>query len=90
MIAFGEMSYQGDIRFGSVVLALTIDQNGIIEDIEIEHNDLPQLIQHIRKSILQWEFQPGFKDGKPVKTRARYSVSYRSDHFLPGKGKLAN
>ncbi len=90
MIGNDLWAFQGDIRFGSVVLALTIDQNGIIEDIEVEHSDIARLNQHIRRAFLQWTFRPGFKDGKPVKTRSRYSVSYRSDHFLPSKGKSAH
>ncbi len=76
------------IRFGSVVLVFTINENGKVEDLEVEHCDVPALIERIRKTFLQWEFQPGVKDGKAVKTRARYSVNYRSEDFLPRKDRF--
>ncbi|MBL4575492.1 MAG: energy transducer TonB [Opitutaceae bacterium] len=74
---------ESSIRFGEISLAFIIDEEGKIKDLKIEHCNVPELEIHAYKTFMQWEFQPGFKDGKAVKTRARYSTEYQSGAFLP-------
>lgn len=69
---------------GTITLVFTINKEGIIEDLEIENCKSVVLAERLQKSFLRWEFQPGLKEGKAVRTRASYSINYKkTDKCLP-------
>jgi TonB family protein len=71
---------------GTVVLDLTVNGRGEPTDISVVSPLGFGLDERARKAIEQWRFQPGTKDGKPVKIRAMVEVNFK----LPGFSYDAN
>ena len=62
---------------GTVVMQLTIDENGVPREIKIVRSLGMGLDQKAIEAVQQWRFQPGLKDGKPVPVSANLEVNFR-------------
>jgi TonB family protein len=65
---------------GTVVLQVTVDENGAPGRITIVSPLGFGLDDRAREAVSQWTFRPGAKDGKPVKTVSTISVDFRLFH----------
>lgn len=66
------MGLQGDI-----MMALTIDENGIPRDALILSSLGQGLDEQAVSCVSRWRFKPATKDGRPVKFRATIDISFR-------------
>jgi len=65
-----EPTYTEDARAkqieGSVQLGVTVDQNGMPQNIQVKRSLYPSLDQAAIAALRLWRFEPGIKDGQPV------------------------
>jgi TonB family protein len=62
---------------GTVVLELVVSELGRATDIVLVSPVGFGLDERAQHALAQWEFQPGTRDGRPVKTRAVVEVNFR-------------
>jgi len=62
---------------GDVMMALTIDENGIPRDALILSSLGQGLDEQAVSCVSRWRFKPATKDGRPVKFRATIDISFR-------------
>jgi TonB family protein len=62
---------------GAVVLSLQIDADGLAQNIQIMRSLDSGLDQNAVAAIQQWRFEPGEKNGKPVRVAAKIEVNFR-------------
>jgi len=61
---------------GTCVLALVVDEQGLVRDAHITHSLDKRLDQNAIDAIKQWKFKPALKDGKPVAVRTSVEVGF--------------
>lgn len=61
---------------GRVWILFIIDEHGIPGKPRVTESPHPDLSDAALKSIIQWKFKPGKKDGKAVKTRVRMPLAF--------------
>ena len=61
---------------GSVLLALTIDHDGLPQNIHIKRSLEPSLDQAAIEAVRQWRFLPAIKDGQPVSMVITVEVNF--------------
>jgi len=61
---------------GAVSLVFIIDESGIPTRISVEKSSDSRFSQTAIQAVKQWKFQPGFIDGRAVKTRIRLPLSF--------------
>ncbi len=61
---------------GFAVAEFVIDENGDVASVEIKQSSNPVFDAPTIEAIRQWQFTPGQKDGRPVKTRTRVKLPY--------------
>jgi TonB family protein len=54
-----------------------VNQEGIPEDVTVMQALGMGLDERAEECVKKWRFNPGTKDGKPVKVRARVEVSFQ-------------
>ena len=62
---------------GTVKLGLIVDQKGHPQDIEVLAALEPSLDKNAVEAVRKWVFQPGTKQGKPVRVRATIEVNFK-------------
>jgi TonB family protein len=62
---------------GIVKLSLEVSVVGIPENIVVKESVHPDLDTLAVAAVQQWEFEPGTKDGKPVRVDAQVDINYR-------------
>lgn len=62
---------------GVVTLSVIIGTNGAPEKILVIKSDSPALIMSAMEAVRQWRFQPGMKDGQPVRVSATIDITFR-------------
>ncbi|HEY1760333.1 MAG TPA: energy transducer TonB [Bryobacteraceae bacterium] len=62
---------------GSVLLKLTVDENGDAQDIQVVRSLDEGLDQNAIEAVRQWRFAPGTEDGKPVAVSANIEVNFK-------------
>jgi len=62
---------------GSVVLAFTVGADGSVHDIQLVKSLGFGLDEKAAEAVLQWQFQPGKRDGVPVPVKATVEVNFR-------------
>lgn len=61
---------------GTVLLAVTIDRNGRVRDVQVERSLHPGLDEEAVKAVRQWKFRPGEQDGRPVRVNAHVEITF--------------
>lgn len=61
---------------GVVVLEAIIDTDGSVSEVSVLRS-IPLLDDAAITAVRQWRFEPGFRDGRPVRQRLTVSVSFR-------------
>jgi TonB family protein len=64
---------------GTVVLSIVVNQAGIPEDVAVVQSLGMGLDENAEECVKKWRFNPGTKDGKPVKVRAKVAVSFQME-----------
>ena len=64
---------------GSVVLLFVLDENGRVQDPQVESSTQPEFERPALTAIRRWRFQPGTRDGKPVRSYVRQQIAFRLD-----------
>ncbi len=62
---------------GEVRLIFIVDENGKVRDIKVHSATHPEFGEAAVEAIAQWEFEPGVKNGRSVKTRVRIPLPFR-------------
>jgi TonB family protein len=62
---------------GSVLLKVTVDENGNAQNIQVAKSLDEGLDQKAIEAVRQWRFAPGTEDGKPVAVAANIEVNFR-------------
>lgn len=62
---------------GRVVLGVVIDAKGRPENVKVIEGLEPSLDAKAVEAVRQWKFQPGAKQGKPVRVQATIEVNFR-------------
>jgi TonB family protein len=60
----------------AVVLELLIDENGDVADVKVEEGEEP-FASRAKEGAKSFKFDPAKKDGKPIKARIRYKLSFK-------------
>jgi TonB family protein len=60
----------------SVVLELLIDENGDVADVKVEEGEEP-FASRAKEGAKSFKFEPATRDGKPIKARIRYKLSFK-------------
>ena len=75
-----EAEYTEDARDkkieGSVLLGLTVDHDGLPQNIQIKKSLYPSLDQAAVAAVRQWRFEPAIKDGQPVSMWITVEVNF--------------
>ena len=59
-----------------VLLVFVVLEDGSVDDVRIARMGSPAFAEAAVEAVKQWEFEPGMKDGQPVKTRVRLPMSF--------------
>lgn len=62
---------------GSVKLSVIIERSGVANDVKVVESLDPGLDANAILAVKQWQFEPGKKDGKPVRVSAMIEVNFR-------------
>ena len=69
---------------GTVVLAIEITPQGHAENIKVVKSLDPGLDRNAIEAVRQWTFEPGTRNGAPVRVGAQVEVSFQLEYaFLP-------
>ena len=60
-----------------MLLSMVIDENGVPKSISVMRSLGLGLDEKAIAAVTQWRFQPGAKDGTPVKVQAQIEVTFR-------------
>jgi periplasmic protein TonB len=61
---------------GSVTLVFLLNEEGRVEDARVENSTRPEFEKPALDAVRRWRFQPGMKDGKPVRTYIRVPIRF--------------
>jgi TonB family protein len=61
---------------GSVTFNYTIDEEGRVQNPTIHESDNPAFDEPALTALRQWKYQPATRDGKPVASNVRQSISF--------------
>ncbi len=61
---------------GEVHLVLIVLEDGSVDDVRVMRMSSPAFAEAAVEAAKQWKFEPGMKDGRPVKTRVRLPMSF--------------
>jgi TonB family protein len=64
---------------GTVMLALTIDINGVAHDIRVLQSLGHGLDEKAVEAVQQWKWEPALEDGKPIESKIAIGVEFRRD-----------
>ena len=64
---------------GSVLLGTEIDESGQPLDIEVIRSLGHGLDEEAIEALEKWQFEPGRKDGEPIKVKAQIQISFRCE-----------
>ncbi len=62
---------------GVVQMSAVISKEGVAEEIKVVKGLDPGLDKNAIAAVQQWKFEPGTKDGKPVRVIATIEVNFR-------------
>jgi protein TonB len=62
---------------GLVTLAFLLNEEGRVEDAQIENSTHPEFERPAIEALRRWRFRPGVKDGAPVKAYMRLPMRFR-------------
>ena len=69
---------------GEVTIDFTVDEQGRVQNPVIFQSDNPAFDEPALKALRQWKFQPGTRDGQPVKVRQRVPMVFRLEGGING------
>lgn len=61
---------------GRVWIVFIVDEKGITGNARVLESDHPDFSESAIAAVQSWKFEPGKKDGQPVKTRVRIPLSF--------------
>ena len=62
---------------GKVLLALTVDKEGVPHDVEVVDSLRPDLDEKAMEAVRQWRFEPGRYEDHPVAVKLQIEVTFR-------------
>ena len=62
---------------GTVVLVFVLDENGKARDPRVESSTHPAFEQPALTALRRWRFQPGTREGEPVRSHVRQQIGFR-------------
>ena len=70
------------VAVGTVVLELTVDEKGLVEDVHAVRQ-IETLTETAVNCVKGWQFKPAFVDGKPTRSRITVAVLFNSVAAYP-------
>jgi TonB family protein len=70
------------IGFGTVVLQVTVDAYGAIEDVKVV-KDIKSLTPEAVKCVKKWKFKPAELAGKPVRATIAVAFTFNNPYRAP-------
>ncbi len=61
---------------GSVIVGLTVDENGVPQDVHVVSSSNPGFTSSAINTVKQYRYKPAMKDGKPVSVQLTVSVNF--------------
>ena len=62
---------------GSVGLEVVVEPDGTVSVVRVVRSLDPELDRRAMEAVGKWRFQPGMRDGRPVRVRANVEVNFR-------------
>ncbi len=62
---------------GAVVIVFVLDENGRVQDPRVESSTHPDFEQPALAALRRWRFQPGTREGEPVRSHVRQQIGFR-------------
>ena len=62
---------------GTVTLMFVLNEEGRVEEARVENSSRPEFEKPALDAIRKWRFQPGMKEGQPVRTFIRVPMRFR-------------
>jgi len=91
MIYHVEPKYSEEARAkkieGTVLLAVTVDPNGLPQDIQVTKPLYPSLDANAVEALRKWRFQPYMKDGQPISKRITVEMLFTVNDWEQDKQK---
>jgi len=72
---------------GSVWLKATVDETGKVSEVSVEKATNKDFVSAATDAVKQWEFNPGTKNGKPIKVVVVIPFSFKLDKRSEGSEK---
>ena len=73
---YTEAAREGKIQ-GTTVLSVVVDPQGRAQEIEVKRSLDAGLDRSAVEAVRQWTFEPGRRNGKPVRVAAKIEVNFR-------------
>ena len=64
---------------GTVYVIFVVDQSGRVESPTVQQSSDPVLESAALSAVRQWRFEPGKRNGKPVRFRMRVPITFPKD-----------
>lgn len=61
---------------GTAVIIFIVDEEGRVQNPQIQQSDDPVFERPALTAVKQWRFEPGRRDGEPVRTRMRIPITF--------------
>lgn len=68
-------AYRAKIQ-GTVALECVVEKNGGVGEVKVVKSLDPGLDEEAVKALKQWRFEPGRKEGKPVRVRVELEMTF--------------
>jgi len=70
----------GDTRLsGNVVIEFTVDEEGRVQDMRVVTSTHRAFEKAALAALREWRFEPGVRNGRPVKTKIRLPIAFNSE-----------
>ena len=85
VVSTAELYYPpNSVGFGTVVLAVTLDESGAIENVKVI-KDIKSLTPEAEKCVRKWSFRPARLGGRPVPTIVPVAFTFNNPYTGPAR-----
>ena len=71
---------------GKVMVEFEIDTDGKVINPVVRESDIPPFDEPAIKAVLQWKFEPAMRNGRPVKSKSGFGMTFNPDNVKEEAG----